>query len=211
MSVPSDDQPDPNSSDPSNIFNLEVLRRRMANLGKAGANGDEKNITELTQLYKDLNDDDDDDDEDGIISHPSEEEMDALRSLLEKLPSLWVIVFSSATDDSEGVYSLSLQGENIVLAFQDKMEAQRYSLSLQAQMFPEPQLAQLPTDDLQEFCSDSGFRLGFIPAGTVLTPPEESAVEDLEKWKGKEKKGKGGMTDDDLDVMRKRFDVLFGE
>lgn len=182
-----------------NSFNMEILRRRMTRLDdrqKAGHQPSD-HVTDLSSS--------DDEDEDDFF------ETKKLVEEFEKMGAVWVIVFTNTTDGSEGVYSLSVADENIVLAFQDKEEAQRYSFCLEAQKFPVPQVCELETSELREFCSESGFRLGFVPKGSLITPPEESAIEDIDKWKGTDNDSPSGMSPEDIDIMKRRLDSLFGQ
>lgn len=134
----------------------------------------------------------------------------------EKLRTLWVIIFTNATDGSDGVYSLTIAEDNIVLAFQEREEAQRYAMCLEAQEFPRPQVCELDSSELKHFCGESGFRLGFVPKGALITPPEESAIDDIDTWRGEPKSNRAtkdstGLSEEDIEVMRKRLDSLFGQ
>lgn len=134
----------------------------------------------------------------------------------EKLSTLWVIIFTNVVDGSDGVYSLTVAEDNIVLAFEKKDEAKRYALCLEAQEFPRPQICELNSAELRSFCSEAGFRLGFVPKGAIITPPDESAIDDIDKWRGKPNskratKDSTGLSEEDLDIMRKRLDSLFGQ
>lgn len=197
-----DDAPDPASERLAEVlFNHEVLRRRISDLEN------QKNSSSSTSDHVlDLIASEDSDD-------ISVENAEALISQFESLAKVWVIVFTNTASGCEGVYSLSIADESIVLAFQEREDAHRYAICLEAQMFPEPQLCEMDSTELSEFCSESGFRLGFVPKGMPITPPDESAVDDLDKWRGKPTSDSNGtgMSEDDIDAMRKRFDSLFGQ
>ncbi|KAI0563181.1 hypothetical protein FGB62_45g148 [Gracilaria domingensis] len=224
MSAPSPPSPeedasaeDASNNPPSPPLNLEVLRRRISDLDarqKAGhaptdtVSGSVKEVPGASFEYRRVNralEPQDDDDDDAEVLQ--------LISDFESLRNVWVIVFTNRVDSSEGIY-INVGDENIVLAFQDKEEAQRYSLCLEQQQFPMPKVAELETGELAEFCSESGFRLGFVPKGSLITPPEQSAVDDLDKWRSdsssSSKSSDLGMTSEEIDTMRKRFDTLFG-
>ncbi|CAN8072416.1 unnamed protein product, partial [Agarophyton chilense] len=127
----------------------------------------------------------------------------ALLREFERVPRVWVIVFASASDDeSQGIYSLCVgDDDNIVLAFQDEREARRYALCLEKQDFPHPTVSQLHTQQLADFCAEGSFRLGFVPAGSLISPPEQSAVDDARKW--------ASSPQHTLDSIRRRLDSLF--
>lgn len=134
----------------------------------------------------------------------------------ENLRTLWVIIFTNTADGSDGVYSLTVAEANIVLAFQEREEAQRYALSLEAQEFPRPQVCELDSSELKHFCGEAGFRLGFVPKGALITPPDESAIEEIDAWRGEPNSSRAtkdstGLSEEDLEIMKKRLDSLFGQ
>lgn len=178
---------------------MELLRRRMNDLQTRLTNGHMP-----TDRVIDI----------GATMHDEITEEDASDDMIQNfvnLHSVWTIIFTNAVDGSEGVYSLAIGSENVILAFEDRQEAQRYALCLEAQTFPSPKISELETSELCDFCTDSGSRLGFVPAGSLITPPDESAVEDLDKWRGKSSGNDTGMSQEDIENMKKRLDSLFGQ
>lgn len=137
----------------------------------------------------------------------------------ENVRELYVIVFKSR-DRQEGVYSLEIGHENVVLAFQERAEAQQYATLLELKKFPTAKVCRLETSELREFCKREGYRLGFVMRGAVgVKPPDESAIDDPERWgisdneKDEEKEhydGSSGLSKDELDLMKRRLDSLFG-
>lgn len=137
----------------------------------------------------------------------------------ESISSLWVIIFTSR-EEKEGVYSLSLGDESIVLAFQERREAQRYAKMLEGQDFPTAKVCRLESDELREFCLREGFRLGFVPAGSLLAPPGESAIEDEAQWgitaevdqppANGDNDGSSGLSPEEVELMKRRLENLFG-
>lgn len=187
-------------------LDMDLLRRRMAELdsgdGQQERSGLGSNsVFSVTSISPEGIDD---------------SETDRIVEAYSRLNLLWVIMFTNAEDGSDGVYSLSVANENVVLAFEEHEEAQRYAMCLETQDFPRPQVCALRSSDLQSFCSDAGLRLGFVPKGSLLSPPEESAIENLDSWRGEPASGRGekgatGLSQDELDTMRKKLDSLFGE
>lgn len=158
----------------------------------------------------------------------STEEAMQLLGMFENVKELWVIVFASR-DRKEGVYSLEYNGENIVLAFQERSEAQRYATLLEKQQFPTAKVCRLESEELREFCMREGFRLGFVPLGSIsLSPPNESAIDDNKHWligdnaennnntsQGEadngDNDGSSGLSQDELNLMKRNLDNLFGK
>lgn len=150
---------------------------------------------------------------------------DALKLLgaFAKIQELYVIIFTSKSrSDGEGVYSLDINGENIVLAFQNRSEAQRYATLLELQKFPSAKVAKLRADELRAFCTREGYRLGFVPSGSVtMQPPNESAISDPGRWRigmnnsgqqsTSDNDGSSGLSQDELDLMKRQLENLFGK
>lgn len=144
----------------------------------------------------------------------------------ESVEALWVIVFTSK-EDKEGVYSLSVGDENIVLAFQEQAEANRYAKLLEVQDFPAAKVYKLAARELRDFCTNEGFRLGFVPSGSLITPPEESAIEDSDYWRIKkggaddasgskgdthpDNDGSSDLSPEDMELMKRRLENLLGQ
>lgn len=199
--LPPDDQP---SEGQDHRLDMELLRQRMSDVdrkAKAGWAPSDAVIDLSTAMGK------------MTLGDSDEAEFVAA---FERLQTLWVIVFTNVSDGSDGVYSLSIGEESIVLAFQDREEAQRYSLCLEAQEFPSPQICELDSSELKNFCGEAGFRLGFVPKGSLISPPDESAIDDLDKWRGKPNSSRSdkdsvGMSEEDIETMKKRLDSLFGQ
>ena len=203
-SLPPEDQAPSSSNEPGeHPLDMELLRRRMSDVDRKRRAGwaPSDDVIDLSNA----------------TSHALSEADDLeFVNAFEKLEGLWVIVFTNAADGTEGVYSLSIGEESIVLAFQEKEEAQRYALCLEVQEFPMPQICMMDSEELRNFCGEAGFRLGFVPTGSLISPPEESAIDDMDKWRGKPNGGTEGddsvgLSDEDIETMKKRLDSLFGE
>lgn len=210
--------PEKSQTSSSAQFNQEVLRRRMAQLNNSKSSNSSDTILDLSVVA-----DGSRSDEEVLSTEITEESMsenDATEFIksFDKLKTLWVILFTNSTDGSDGVYSLAVGDHNIVLAFEEKMEANRYAVSLEKQKFPKPQIAEMDPNEIRTFCHESNLKLGFIRKGMAITAPEESAIDDLDKWRGtpdnnntSNDEDSSGMAEDDIDAMRKRLDTLFGK
>lgn len=183
-------------------FNQEILRRRMA----AFSNPQKpETIIDFSTLAG------------SVQYHPApsqeslQDHLEDVSSTFDKLSHVWVILFTNR-DGTDGIYSLSLGTDNIVLVFQERIEAHRYAMCLEAQKFPRPQICEMDPEEIRNFCTDEGLKLGFIPSGMVISPPEESAIDDLDKWRGKPGSEESvGMSEQDIEAMRNRLDSLFGQ
>ncbi len=101
---------------------------------------------------------------------------------------VYVLLYESGKD-SEGIHSLELNGETIVLMFENKDDADRYCGLLEAQDFPCPTVEGLDREEIEIFCKDSGYQAKFVNEGFVpsteeerllLAPPE--ANRDVSTW-----------------------------
>lgn len=86
---------------------------------------------------------------------------------------VYVLLFNAGTDN-EGIHSLQANGRNTVLMFEDKDDATRFGFMLEAQDFPTPTIEAFDQDEIEEFCAEAGFDSRVIPAGTLMTPPENA-------------------------------------
>ena len=99
------------------------------------------------------------------------------------------VLLYEAGKDNEGIHSLELNGNTIVLMFQNKDDAERYCGLLEAQDFPCPSVELIEQKEIENFCIEAGYepRLveeGFVPKSKedrlLLSPPE--ANKDVSHW-----------------------------
>ena len=123
---------------------------------------------------------------------------------------IYVLLYNSGTDE-EGIHSIELKGQTIVLMFEDKDDAERYCGLLEAQDFPKPTIELLEFDDIEQFCLNSGYesRLvekNFIPKTQedrlLITPPQKNL--DAEKWSQENNTSE----DIDLDLIKDNLEKL---
>lgn len=204
---------DPTPSSTESLFNEEILRRRISQLNDRNRQNASSSSESGNDTVLDLSVVFDEASSEAMVEIGGEsmaiDDPNRVIAAFEHLTSVWVIMFN-AKDGSDGLYSLTIDTDNIILAFESKQEAQRYALCLEVQDFPAPQVCDMEPSDLRDFCIEAKIKLGFIPAGVMLVPPKESAVEDLDAWRGPSS-NESGMSEEDIDIMRKRFDSLFGQ
>ncbi|MFM7888254.1 MAG: DUF3110 domain-containing protein [Pseudanabaena sp.] len=98
---------------------------------------------------------------------------------------VWVLLFNANTDN-EGIYTLEIDGDNIVVAFEQEDDAIRYAGLLEAQDFLSPTVESIDSEDLEAFCRDANYDLNIVPTEGLLVPPEKNVdktdwSKDLEK------------------------------
>ena len=121
-----------------------------------------------------------------------------------------VLLYNSGTHD-EGIHSIELKGQTIVLMFEEKDDAERYCGLLEAQDFPKPTIEVVDDKEIKTFCNNCGYepRLvekNFIPRTPeerlLITPPEKNL--DLEKWDSKNNNSE----DIDLNSIKDKLEKL---
>ena len=132
-----------------------------------------------------------------------------------------VLLYEKGTD-SEGIHSLEINGETIVLMFENQDDADRYCLLLEAQDFPKPSVELIARDEIESFCLQSGYTTRFVEEGFVpqndedrllLVPPQQNR--EVQNWneidntvyeKQKEKLENNNL--EDINDIKKRLEDL---
>ncbi len=93
---------------------------------------------------------------------------------------VFVLLFNPGTDN-EGIHTLSLGDQHLVLMFEDEDDATRYALLLEAQDFLSPVVEAIDRQEIESFCDDANYEARLIPQGftptnqldrLLLVPPE---------------------------------------
>lgn len=124
---------------------------------------------------------------------------------------VWVLLFNANTDN-EGIYTLEIEGNNIIVAFEQEDDAIRYAGLLEAQDFLSPTVERIEKKDLEEFCQDANYDLNIVPTDALLVPPEKNV--DKTDWSADPDKDHSEQ-DDEVEVedpviamMRRRLENL---
>ncbi|MFN3360806.1 MAG: DUF3110 domain-containing protein [Pseudanabaenaceae cyanobacterium] len=83
---------------------------------------------------------------------------------------VWVLLFGNP-GEQEGIYSIKVNEENLIVAFAEEDDATRYGLMLEAQDFFTPRVEAIDLEELEEFCQEYDYRLRVIEANELMTPP----------------------------------------
>lgn len=80
--------------------------------------------------------------------------------------NVFVLLFR---DDSgnEGIHTLSVGDQNIVLMFEDEDDATRYALLLEAQDFMTPSVESIDRKEIEDFCEGAHYQSKLVPQGFV--------------------------------------------
>jgi len=92
---------------------------------------------------------------------------------------VYVLLFNARTDN-EGIHTLRVDDcEDIVLMFENKDDATRFAVMLEAQDFPEASVEAMEQEDIEAFCDSAGYGFKIVPEGSLAIPPE-GRVDDLD-------------------------------
>jgi hypothetical protein len=106
-----------------------------------------------------------------------------------------VLLFDPGSDQ-EGIHSIEVNGQTVVLLFETADDAERYAGLLEAQDFPLPCVETIERGEVELFCQQAGYEARFVPAGfmpnseedrLLIAPPVNNM--DLDHWKEKEPAG----------------------
>ncbi|MCL1492529.1 MAG: DUF3110 domain-containing protein [Pseudanabaena sp. Salubria-1] len=124
---------------------------------------------------------------------------------------VWVLLFNANTDN-EGIYTLEIEGNNIIVAFEQEDDAIRYAGLLEAQDFLSPTVERIDKQDLEEFCEEAGYDLNIVPTDALLVPPEKNV--DKTDWSSDHDRNLPESDDEDevedpvIAMMRRRLENL---
>ncbi|WP_114992840.1 DUF3110 domain-containing protein [Synechococcus sp. UW179A] len=135
------------------------------------------------------------------------------------------VLLYDAGQDSEGIHSLELSGQTVVLMFENRDDADRYAGLLEAQDFPTPSVEALDREEIELFCREAGYEARFVSDGFVpksdderlmLAPPsanrdvanwqEQDPEQDLAQAQGRAPQDESSVQD--LDDVRRRLEGL---
>ncbi|HIK43685.1 MAG TPA: DUF3110 domain-containing protein [Leptolyngbyaceae cyanobacterium M65_K2018_010] len=129
---------------------------------------------------------------------------------------VYVLLFNARTEN-EGIHTLKVEGQDVVLMFENEDDACRFGLMLEAQDFPAATVEALEQEEIEEFCQGAGYECKLVPEGFLAIPPEQ-VVEQLDwdpnapspdssPWEQAED-GATNLSQSDLDRLRQQFENL---
>jgi len=103
------------------------------------------------------------------------------------------VLLYDADGDGEGIHSLELAGDTVVLMFENPDDAERYAGLLEAQDFPVPKVEAIDQEEIEIFCRQAGYQSRLVESGFVPQTDEErllmappSANRDVTGWQEEE-------------------------
>jgi hypothetical protein len=128
------------------------------------------------------------------------------------------VLLYDAGQDSEGIHSLELSGQTVVLMFENCDDAERYAGLLEAQDFPTPTVEALDQHEVELFCTEAGYEARLVETGFVpktdderlmLAPPRSNR--DVSNWQTDDQtvdSSEPSSPSDGLDDVRRRLEGL---
>ncbi|WOD38427.1 DUF3110 domain-containing protein [Nodosilinea sp. E11] len=86
---------------------------------------------------------------------------------------VYVLLFNARTEN-EGIHTLNVDGQDVVLMFEHEDDATRFGLMLEAQDFPESTVEGMDQAEIEEFCESAGYSCRLVPQGSLAMPPEQN-------------------------------------
>ena len=131
-----------------------------------------------------------------------------------------VLLFDPGSDQ-EGIHSIEVKGQTVVLLFEAADDAERYAGLLEAQDFPVPCVETLERGEVELFCEQAGYEARFVAAGfmpsseddrLLIAPPVNNM--DVERWKEEDAAAAdppppdGASEDPEVAAFRRRLEGL---
>lgn len=95
-----------------------------------------------------------------------------------KPDSVHIILFNPGTD-REGVHTIEFpkdSGNNMILAFESRVECDQFSATLREQQFYDPTPQEMQLLPLEDYCEQIGVKVQVVPKGMKLQPPKENVL-----------------------------------
>ncbi|KAJ8904427.1 hypothetical protein NDN08_000945 [Rhodosorus marinus] len=120
-----------------------------------------------------------------------------------------VIALIYKQGDAEGIYSIALGDDtDVIVTFEGKEDAIRFSGMLEAENFPEGgSLEFVETSVIDDICKLTGASHVCVPEGVTIFPPTGHNTRSLEDWEQREDRKTA--TDKDLNNVKKLLDNLY--
>ncbi len=86
---------------------------------------------------------------------------------------VYVLLFNARTEN-EGIHTLNVDGQDVVLMFEHEDDATRFALMLEAQDFPKAAVEGMDQAEIEEFCESAGYGHRLVSEGSLAMPPEQN-------------------------------------
>lgn len=101
---------------------------------------------------------------------------------------VYILLYNANTED-EGIHTIQEGDRNKILMFNDKDDALRYAMMLEAQDFPEPSVEAIDSEEIKAFCKSANYEWEIIESGKLAVPPETNLEQT--KWEEEQNQSSG--------------------
>ena len=84
---------------------------------------------------------------------------------------VYVLLYNANTND-EGIYTIQEGDRQKILMFQQKDDAERFAMQLEAQDFPAPTAEAIDSEEIKLFCDKAGYDWQIVEPEQLVVPPE---------------------------------------
>ena len=126
---------------------------------------------------------------------------------------VYILLFNAGTNN-EGIHTVQVGNRNKILMFQEKDDALRFAMMLEAQDFPEATVEDIDSEEVEAFCRKANYDWELIEPGKLAIPPDKNAekidwsADDTEDDFSASTSETDSMSPDDLDSIRRRLEGL---
>ena len=127
---------------------------------------------------------------------------------------VYILLYNANTED-EGIHTVQKGDRNKILMFQDKDDALRFAMMLEAQDFPVPTVEAIDSEEIKIFCAKANYDWEIVESGKLAVPPEANLEEtdwDREKEEktlpNSETEAESSMSASELEKIRNQLEGL---
>ena len=126
---------------------------------------------------------------------------------------VYILLFNAGTNN-EGIHTVQVGDRNKILMFQEKDDALRFAMMLEAQDFPEATVEDIDSEEVEAFCRKANYDWEIIEPGKLAIPPDKNAekidwsADETEDDLSASTSEADSMSPDDLDSIRRRLEGL---
>ncbi|MBE9079359.1 DUF3110 domain-containing protein [Romeria aff. gracilis LEGE 07310] len=119
---------------------------------------------------------------------------------------VYVILFNARTEN-EGIHTLRVEQQNVVLMFEAEDDALRFAGLLEAQDFPPTAVEAFDPEEIEEFCEGAGYEAVTITGDMLMLPPE-ATVEQMDWNPDAPPENAAQSAQDEMDRIRQQLEKL---
>ena len=124
---------------------------------------------------------------------------------------VYVLLYNVGTVN-EGIHTIQIAGKNMVLMFESEDDATRYAILLEAQDFLTPSVEKIDSEEIEDFCQQSGYDFKLVTEGMLEIPPQNN-VENTDwnkegEYSSSESESASQMSSAELDRIRRQLEGL---